>query len=263
MSEQQPKIPTRLKINVAGNHPLLATAAAAAIADVFTKLNVAGERPSQWSIDGDYAQQLLQELAADQNNTIDVHADPLTVAVMQGKTEVWDWPIWNNPDEPWTALVTDELRGLWSSFTSVQKRAIYYTLTGMNIVVEDDEMTIAKAQDIINESEVYVDLRNPREDGSFASVVVDGNVYADVFAAIVFLYQNARVEEPLPAEEITKEVVSGPAVDANGKPIDFTVDPDDLPSVSAEQPSFAAPQENNPVSSGSVTPYHGNDSVED
>ncbi|AHI60250.1 hypothetical protein Ea357_099 [Erwinia phage Ea35-70] len=206
MSEQaavKPKNYTNLTVTIAGNDPVAATAVASVLSTYLNEKGLAGRRLGENAIAPDFAVQSVEGLAADQNNSVNVSVDTLTMESLQGRTQVWDWPTWGDSEQPWTALVGDELRNLWSTFSGVQKRAIYKSLSALNIVVEDDEMTEEKAQDIINNSEVYVDLRDVRNDGSYNRVLIDGAATIEELDAIKFIFQTAREGNPVTHEDIT------------------------------------------------------------
>jgi len=194
-TEAKQEYPTQVFVTIAGNHPMAEAALGSVLSTFFNDLGVAGRRQDAKVFDAKYAVDTVNGLAANQQNTINIMTSPLTMESMRGEYKEWDWPTWGDASQPWTALVNDSLRNMWSMFTSAQKRAIYESFNELNIQVEgeDEPLTLESALRIVHEeSETYVRFNPNRDRTAFGNATVDGSFLDQAeLQAILFVLNNA------------------------------------------------------------------------
>lgn len=186
--------PSQLFVTVAGNHPMAEAALGSVLSTFFNDRGIAGRRQANEVFDAQFAIDTVNGLASNQENTVNIMTSPLTLAAMRGEYQVWDWPTWGDQSQPWTALVNDELRNMWSTFTSQQKRAIYNSFNALNIEVEgeDEPLSFEHARRIIlDESGTYVRFNPNKDRTAFGGITVAESLLDTAeIQAILFLLNN-------------------------------------------------------------------------
>lgn len=194
-TEAKQEYPSQLFVTIAGNHPMAEAALASVLSGYFNDLGIAGRRQAPEVFDPKFAVDTVNGLASNQQNSINIMASSLTMQSIRGEYQVWDWPAWGDASQPWTALVDDSLRNLWTTFTSQQKRAIYESFNALNIEVEgeDEPMSLEHALSIISSdnTETYVHFQGTQEKQRWDEVKVDGRVDSAELRAILFIMENA------------------------------------------------------------------------
>lgn len=187
--------PTQLFVTISGNHPMAEAALANTLSATFNEKGISGRRANPSEFDANFAEQTINGLANNANNSINVLSTQLTLNRMQGQTEAYEYPHWGDANQLWTTLPNDQLKDLWPTFNLAQKRAIYETLNDLNIQVEgeDEPLTLESALRIVHdESETFIRFNPNQDKTAFDHATIDGSFVDQAeLHAILYVLNNA------------------------------------------------------------------------